>query len=355
MNVPIEAARTETDLLAELDSLADEAPVDASQLSIIVCTRDRPQPLTQCLAQLISQTSAPLEIIVVDNSADRTAEGVVSRFPDVRYVHEARVGLSVARNTGVRASRGALIAFTDDDVEPKPNWTSEIVRAFADRRVAAITGLVLPARLETRAQRFFQLQMGGLGGGYVPLEFDEQFFAEARPLGAQVWRIGAGANMAFRRFVFDRIGLFDERLGAGASGCSEDSELWYRMLAAGETCRFEPRACVLHHHREEWSQLRRQMKAYMKGHVSALYVQATQFNDAGNTRRVYRQLPSYFIRTAFRAVRDSGGLSRLQILWDEFSGWLGGLHYAVRPGWRAQRAPSLQSYVAPSVPPECRP
>ena len=83
-----------------------------------------------------------------------------------------------------------------------------------------MTGLVLPSSLETHAQRFFQFYMGGFGSSFLPLRFDATFIEEQLPHGPQVWRIGAGANMAFRRSVYDRVGLFDERLGAGASGCS---------------------------------------------------------------------------------------------------------------------------------------
>lgn len=340
MTVPLSAARDWPDPLEQLDLLAAAPPVSARDLSIVICTRDRPDSLAKCLARLAAQDSPPGEVIVVDNSARRTAEAAAAGFAGVRYLHEPRPGLSVARNAGVRASRTALIAFTDDDVEPHASWTAEIARAFSDPAVEAVTGLVLPARLDTPAQCFFQLQMGGFGGGCVPVIFDGRFFAETSAVGAQVWRVGAGANMAFRRSLFDRVGLFDERLGAGASGCSEDSELWYRLLAGGGACLFEPRACVVHHHREQWSELRRQMRAYMKGHVSALVVQATRFGHSGNTRRIFLQLPGYFARAAFRGVRDGGGMARLQILWDEIVGWLCGLPYAFRPSWRAQGLPT---------------
>jgi GT2 family glycosyltransferase len=257
----------------------------------------------------------------------------------VDYVHESRPGLSVARNAGIRASRGSLIAFTDDDVETDPRWTAEITRAFSSPKVEAVTGLVLPARLDTPAQCFFQFSMGGFGAACIPLIFDRRFLDETRAMGSQVWRIGAGANMAFRRSIFDRIGLFDERLGAGASGCSEDSELWYRLLAGGGACLFEPRAVAIHHHREQWSELRRQVRAYMRGHVSALLVQAARFRHYGNLRRIFLQLPAYFLRAAFWAARDGGGVPRLQILLDEIGGWLFGLHYAFRPRWRARSVP----------------
>lgn len=338
--VPLSAAQHWEEPLEQLDRLADASHESARDLSVIVCTRDRPHALARCLASLAAQDSPPGQIIVVDNSERRTAEAVTAGVEGVQYVHEPRRGLSVARNAGVRTSRGALIAFTDDDVEPRANWTAEIVRAFSSAAVEAVTGLVLPARLDTPAQSFFQLRMGGLGSGCVPMIFDSRFFAETSATGAQVWRVGAGANMAFRRSLFDRIGLFDERLGAGASGCSEDSELWYRLLATGGACLFEPRACVVHHHRKHWNELRRQMRAYMKGHVSALFVQAARFGHSGNTRRIFLQLPSYFARAAFRGARDGGGVPRLQILWDEIVGWFCGLQYAFRPGWRALPLPT---------------
>jgi glycosyltransferase involved in cell wall biosynthesis len=338
LRVPADSFQGHGDLLEKLDRLADPSLLAAPNLSVIICTRDRPESLARCLVSLATQHSPPGEIIVVDNSLGRTAEAVASRFAGTRYVHEPRPGLSVARNVGVKVSSGALIAFTDDDVEPLPSWTAEIVRAFANADVEAVTGLVLPARLDTAAQSFFQLDMGGFGAACVPTIFDTRFFSETCAMGAQVWRIGAGANMAFRRSAFDRAGLFDERLGAGASGCSEDSELWYRLLAGGGACFFEPRACVLHHHREQWSALRRQVRAYMKGHVSALFVQAARFGHSGNVRRIFRQLPLYFARTAFAAVRDGRG-ARLQILLDEIAGWICGLQYTFRPRWRAKPIP----------------
>ena len=105
--------------------------------------------------------------------------------------------------------------------------------------------------------------LGGFSAGFVPLVFGQDFFTKTRPFGVPVWRIGAGASMAFRRAVFTAIGTFDERLGAGASGCSEDSELWYRLLAGGWECRYEPSAVVFHCHRSSWKALERQINAVL--------------------------------------------------------------------------------------------
>jgi hypothetical protein len=141
--------------VARLDALSGWPAFPADALSVIVCTRARPEALAACLASLSVQESPPAEILVVDNAPDQPAtRQVVARFPGVRWVPEPRPGLSPARNTGVRAARGRLIAFTDDDVEVRADWTSELARAFDGRdEIEAVTGLVLPASLETLSQR----------------------------------------------------------------------------------------------------------------------------------------------------------------------------------------------------------
>jgi GT2 family glycosyltransferase len=321
-----------------IDAMANAAAETADDLSVIVCTRNRPRELDRCLRALGAQRPAPLEVVVVDNSADASARRTCESFPGVRYVHEPRLGLSIARNTGIDASLGSLVAFTDDDVEVHSGWSAELARVFRTQPdVDAVTGLVLPSSLATRAQRFFQFNMGGFGSSYVPLRFDASFIGEQLRHGPQVWRIGAGANMAFRRSAFARVGRFDERLGAGASGCSEDSELWYRLLADGGCCAYEPRAVVFHHHRAGWDELLRQTRAYMKGHVSALVVQSDRHGHRGNLRRIALQLPRYFLRTAVAVVRQ-GSRERASVLAREVIGWAAGLQYLVRPGWRRRAA-----------------
>lgn len=334
----LKAALEAENLVEALDAFAIASPASAQDISVVICTRDRGPALSKCLASLGAQRSVPGEVVVIDNSQDGNARDVCKLFPDFRYVHEPHAGLSRARNTGVQTSRFDIIAFTDDDVEAHPGWTAEIARAFAGRDVEAVTGLVLPARLDTAAQCSFQFTMGGFGSTFVPLVFDRRFFEETRPSGAHVWKIGAGANMAFRRPVFERVGLFDERLGAGAAGCSEDSELWYRLLAAGGVCLYEPRAVVFHHHRSDWPGLKRQIKAYMKGHVAALVTQHDNFGDRGNIVRIGKQLPVYFAKTFVKALFE-GPPGRLGILAAEVQGWLAGLQFLVRFGWRARRAP----------------
>jgi cellulose synthase/poly-beta-1,6-N-acetylglucosamine synthase-like glycosyltransferase len=235
--------------LVGVDPLADfhrqrnglAAPRLVGQTSIVICTRERSESLRRCLESLSSHAG---EIIVVDNAPTTDATRLlVSEFPNVRYVMEPRGGLSHARNRGVRESEGAIIAFTDDDVTVSPSWVAELVRPFENPRVECTTGLVLPAELNTHAQALFE-NWQSLHRGYEQQMFDSAWLASSRGHMAPVWDIGAGANMAIRRSAFAQHGLFDTRLGAGASGCSEDSEFWDRVLAAGGSCVYTP-SCII--------------------------------------------------------------------------------------------------------------
>lgn len=265
--------------------------------SVIVCTRRRPQELKRCLASLQQLNPSATEIIVVDNSPDDPGTvKVVEEFDGVIYLPEPAPGLSRARNRGILGSRGEILAFTDDDVLVHPHWLLGVHEALLDKTTHGMTGLVLPAELETTSQIQFEFDFGGFNRGYRPINFDSTFFKCMLNRGVPVWRIGAGANMAFRRDAFDRVGLFDERLGAGASGCSEDSEFWYRMLAAGLSIKYEPRAVVWHSHRRDGAAFKSQMKQYMRGHVAALLVQLEKHQHIGNLRRLFLTIPYAYLR-----------------------------------------------------------
>ncbi len=305
-------------------------PPGDSSVSVIVCTRDRPAELARCLGSLERSTRPPKEIIVVDNAPATTATRDVLRdHPRVRYVLEPRPGLSVARNAGIARASGDIIAFTDDDVVVHPEWTARVESAFDAPDVAAVTGLVLPAELRTEAQWTFEKDFGGFSQGYRELRFDGHFFRVSRRYGAWVWKVGAGASMAFRRHVFDELGTFDERLGAGASGCSEDSEMWYRVIARGWVCRYDPRAVVFHYHRDSLQSLTRQMHDYMRGHVTALFVQLQRHRHGGNLYRVLVTLPWHYFKMAVLEALH-GFRPRHATLLAELRGCVAGVGYFLR-------------------------
>jgi len=122
--------------------------LNSETISVLICTRNRPEQLERCLRSLQNLSPFPHEIIVIDNapSSDATQK-LVAKIPEVKYVLEPRPGLSIARNTGIRKSTGNIIAFTDDDVIVHPDWITRIAQSFQRDRVIAMTGLILPAEL----------------------------------------------------------------------------------------------------------------------------------------------------------------------------------------------------------------
>lgn len=300
-------------------------PNDGS-VSVVICTRDRPELLARCLRSLQKLSQRPQQILVVDNapSSDATRQ-LVAQMPDIRYVLEPRPGLDVARNTGIRHSTGDIIAFTDDDVTVHPDWTTRLQQSFHDPKVMAVTGLVLAAELETEAQFMFE-KYWGFNRGYRALTFDSQYFEQLKPWGVPVWCIGAGANMAFRCQVFELVGYFDERLDVGAAGCSGDSEFWYRVLAEGWYCRYEPTAVAYHYHRRDVDSLKQQMYYYMRGHVAALLIQFAKYRHWGNLRRLFLALPKYYAKFLLRGL-IKGFKLRNSTLLIEILGCLSGVSF----------------------------
>ena len=306
---------------------------EAQRASLIICTRGRPETLLRCLGSLLACPSGLDEVIVVDNDPGTgDLQRRLEPFPGVRYVRERRPGLSHARNAGIRVATGDIILFTDDDVVVHPEWPLRMIGGFDDPAVMAVTGLVLPAELESDAQIAFEWDLGGFGQGFRPIRYDAAFFAAGRDRGVPVWRIGCGASMAFRRSAFAKVGLFDTRLGAGASGCSEDSEVWYRLLVAGHVCQYEPSAVVYHYHRADWPSLRRQAHDYMRGHVVALFVQFWRYRHWGNLWRVFISLPCHYANLVYLGVRYRRD-ARQRLLLAHIGGVLAGLAASFRL-WR---------------------
>lgn len=312
----------------------------SGSVSVVVCTRNRPAQLIRCLRSLQQLSPPPSEILVIDNapSSDATRQ-LVAQMPSIRYVPEPRPGLSVARNTGIHHSKGEIIAFTDDDVTVHPHWIVRLQQSFDDPKVMAVTGLVLTAELETETQVIFE-KRNSFSRGYRVITFDTHFFEQMKHLAVPVWHIGAGANMAWRRRAFELVGDFDERLGAGASGCSEDSELWYRVLAEGWFCRYEPTAVVYHCHRSDKDSLKQQMYSYMRGHAAALLIQFEKYGHWGNLRRLLLTLPRWYAKL-FLSGLLKGFKPEYNTVPVEILGWLAGIKFYLE-NRRIIVPPSLQ-------------
>lgn len=311
----------------------DHAPSPApphGSVSVVICTRDRPDDIARCLASLRHQTRVPDEVVVVDNASrdQRTREAVLAA--GATYLREDREGLDFARNTGVAAATGDLIIFTDDDVLLDPHWLERMTAAFDDPMIGAVTGLVLPAELASAAQFHFE-GYWGFNQGYRRRDVTRAIFESYGRLSVfPAWDLGAGASMGFRRAVFADAGLFDERLGAGQSGCSDDSEYWYRLLHHGWTCRYEPHAVAYHYHRREDHQLAHQIRQYMRGHVAALFVQYERTGRTGNLWRAFWDLPKLYAERWLKRTLKGRKRESDRFLGQEISGCFSGVLFYLR-------------------------
>jgi len=269
---------------------------------------------------------------VVDNASRDQRTRDVALAAGVTYVREDRPGLDIARNSGALRAIGDIVAYTDDDVLLHPRWLEQLICAFDSPQIGAVTGLVLPAELTTEAQRHFETYWG-FGKGYREQDYDGAVFRSHRGKVLPAWDIGAGASMAFRREVFQAVGLFDERLDVGQAGCSGDSEYWYRLLAGGYTCRYTPASVVFHFHRRTMEGLASQIYHYMRGHAAALLVQYERTGIAANRYQAYYHKPRWYLYRLFRKLIE-GDRIRDRFLKQEVTGYLAGLLFYHRQRFR---------------------
>lgn len=327
--VMADGGKTSAEPPAEIPPLhvADPAP---GRVSVVICTRDRPDDIAVCLASLPMQTRRPDEIVVVDNAPrdDRTRDAALNA--GATYVREPRPGLDIARNTGVRAATGDLIVFTDDDVLLDPTWLERMTAAFDAPEIGSVTGLVLPAELAAESQFLFE-RYWSFNRGYARRDVTRAVFEgyTGRHM-FPPWSLGAGASMAFRRAIFADAGYFDERLDAGQSGCSGDSEYWYRVLHHGWTCRYEPSAVAYHYHRRDMPGLVHQIRQYMSGHVSSVLVQYERTRRPGNLWHVLWHLPVFYGKRSVRHWLLRRRSDETRFLPQELSGYFAGWRFYFR-------------------------
>jgi GT2 family glycosyltransferase len=215
----------------------------------------------------------------------------------------------------------------DDDIKAEPNCLAEIARSFEDESIAAMTGLVLAAELETEAQYLFEKEWT-FNRGFTDKIYDNNFFIKTLQGGPPVWEIGAGANMAFRKSVLEKTGYFDERLDVGAAGCNGDSEIWFRILAKGFSIAYNPRAVVHHEHRKNMEGLQKQLYNYMKGFTVAALIQQKQQKNAGYYRHLFSVLPPWYLKLIIKGF--PGYASRYSTVFAEIRGIFAGLIYFIK-------------------------
>lgn len=203
---------------------------DLPSVSIVVPVHNGADVIQDCVASLLGSRypAQRREVIVVDNgSTDSTAE-IVRNLP-VEYLLEPRRGPSSARNRGIDASCGEVVAFVDADCVATTGWLEELARPFTIPDVWGVAGEIVSYPPRTSAQRYMARREGRW---------------QKTALESRWWPFAVTANVAFRRSTFERVGGFDPALIR-----AQDKDFGRRYLDAGLRFEYAPRALVLHRHR----------------------------------------------------------------------------------------------------------
>jgi GT2 family glycosyltransferase len=219
------------------------------KITAILCTYNRSQSLARALDSLavsIVSETIQWEVLVVDNNSSDQTETVVKsfcrRYPGrFRYLFEPQQGKSYALNAGIRDAGGDILAFLDDDVEVEPVWLQNLTSALNDNdwagsggRILPVSGFVPPPWLALDGPcNLLGALCAYFDPGDVPGELKDPPY---------------GANMAFRKEMFEKYGGFRTDLGPspGSEMRSEDTEFGRRLMAGGERLRYVPSAIVYH-------------------------------------------------------------------------------------------------------------
>lgn len=329
-----------------VDSTAEA--VQYPQISVVIATRERPQLLARCLRSLAELDYPDYEVIVVDNAplTDDTVQ-LIRQWTElnVRYVREDRRGLAAAHNRGLLEAQGSIVAFTDDDVIVDKRWLVEIADAFrAADNVACVTGLIMPAEMQTQPQVILEAQ-GNFGKGFRQRVFDLGAHRPSDPLFPfTAGKMGSGANMSFDRDKLRAVGGFDPATGVGtvARG-GDDLAAFFTVVAAGFQLVYQPSALVWHHHRRDFDSMVVQAYGYGVG-LGAYLMSAVWRHPAllgSALRRVPAGLAYAFSPSSPRTANASDSGWPRKLIRRERTGLLLGPFAYVRSRWNSRNEPHL--------------
>ncbi len=227
--------------------------------SVVVPTHNRAAWLQRCLAHLLFQTYPHYEVIVVDDgSEDGTPALLRLHFRQVLCLSEPHRGPAAARNRGIAAARGDVVAFTADDCLVPPDWLARLAEGLRNAPEAAgVGGYRVPAAGLTESSAFSRYEQWRLAQSYQSLR-------DARVGGSET-PAGAAHNVAYRRAVLDEAGGFDERFPYPAG---EDEELKHRLCDGGHRLLYLPIPVA---HLDPGDRTHFRQRAYRRGRGGAFY------------------------------------------------------------------------------------
>jgi GT2 family glycosyltransferase len=253
---------------------------DSTLISALVCTCNRGRLAVDTVSSILANTHPNFELVVVDQSRDNQTREALRPFladPRLKYLKVATIGKGNALNTGLRETKGSVIAITDDDCTVPPNWLETFASIFAAHSKVAVAFCCVEAGEHDRT------------AGFVP---DYVRTGERTLTSIHDTRLvqGLGAGIAVRRNMIEEVGGFDTMLGPGSKFPScDDRDIAIRALLARYHVYETSRIAVMHFGFRTWQQGRQLAQrdflaiggAYSKllrcGHIELMYVPAYEF------------------------------------------------------------------------------
>jgi|ERR1700722_497017 len=265
------------------------------RLSVVICTWNRAENLQKTL-ESIENCRVPhgteWEVLIVDNNSTDTTSSVCRSFLQrnpqrYRYLLEKRQGKSFALNTAVENIKGDIIAFTDDDVLMDAEWLLDVLAAFDANDCAGVAGKIVPVWNSPKPAWFT------VDGPYRLMLAIVEYDLGDQTQACRIENPPFGANLALRKDVFHKYGLFRTDLGpvAGTTLRGEDSEYCRRLMTRGEKLIYVPGAVVYHPVPEE-----RTKKPYFESWYFDYGRMLVRTSGPPNPTTSYFGIPRYALR-----------------------------------------------------------
>lgn len=217
-------------------------------ISVVIPVRNARETIGKCLNSLAGQDRTDFEVIVLDDGSTDDTATLCEAYPDVTLIRLNHEGPSRARNRGIGASRGALVAFTDSDCVAAPNWLTELEKGLVSLEVAGVGGDQKSPDDETDTGRLVQefLKTIGFMTDYIKTDAAMKE-TDHNP----------SCNSLYRKSVLVEVRGFDEKLWPG-----EDVDLDVRIRRKGYKLMYNPAACVAHYRPKTFRAFARMMERY---------------------------------------------------------------------------------------------
>jgi GT2 family glycosyltransferase len=269
------------------------------KVSVVVCVYNGERTLDACLASLKKLNYPNYEVVVVNDGSTDASRKIAESYQYIRLINQENMGLSEARNTGIRESTGEIIAFTDSDCTADADWLTYLVARFQSSEFAAVGGPNLSPPDDSMVASCVAVSPGA--PAHVLLD-DE--VAEHIP----------GCNMAFRREALETIAGFDPIFRAAG----DDVDVCWRLQNKGYKIGFSPAAVVWHYRRNTVRDYLKQQRGYGKAETLLFFKHPTRFNVLGQSRwfgRIYGDLSSFLASRQPRIYSGVFGRGLFQTLY----------------------------------------